>query len=248
MLVGSDGTTMAYAMKDEDSRKRNATQKAERRCTRVGYKNRKSTSAPPVSADTTAKNTTDRGNASSVVDLLGDFGSSLLRGVSGVLEQVSTGGITTGGGSGNSSEISTVKYNEPKARKPDTKPVVIKISRKALGNYFRAHLLDTVNVLFQWIQEKKHVLARNAFAYLLVKEFLDIISMGATVQEAAIDKFLTENTGVIEHGDALSTQKSGVECNQQCSLSQAASAATQLTLGQSATSRCCHRSPKLIIM
>ncbi|BHF73256.1 hypothetical protein SprV_0401633500 [Sparganum proliferum] len=80
-------------------------------------------------SDTIAKNATDRGNASSVVDLLGDFGSSLLRGVSGVLGQVSTGGITTGGGS--------------------------------------------------------------------VKEFLDIISMEATVQEAAIDKFLTENTGVI---------------------------------------------------
>ncbi|BHF73249.1 hypothetical protein SprV_0401632800 [Sparganum proliferum] len=251
----------------------------------------KSTSPPPVSADTTAKYATDKGNASSWVDVLGGLGSSFLQGVSGVLGQVttggnttdkvndttaknatdrgnaspfgklfgdasktilqglggllgqiSTGGITTGGGSaspfgklfgdasktilqglggllgqistggnknvgvqvlggvpgqGNSSVISAVKHNETKARKPDTKPVVIKIS---------------MNVLFQWIQEKKHVLARNAFAYLLdtllnnvfegrskelVKEFLDIISMEATVQEAAIDKFLTENTGVI---------------------------------------------------
>ncbi|KAL7061208.1 hypothetical protein AAHC03_010038 [Spirometra sp. Aus1] len=198
---------------------------------------------------TTGGTTTGGGNASSLTDVLGGLGNSLLQGVGGLLGQVSTGGITTGGGSatllgdflggagstilqrlngvlgqGNASVNATIKYNETKIRKPDTKPVVIRISNPrtlvtALGNYFRAHLLDTINVLFQWIQEKKHVLARNAFAYLLdrnfdtllnnvfegrskeiVKEFLDILSMEETAQEAAIEKFLTENTGTIVEG------------------------------------------------
>nr|VZI38935.1 unnamed protein product [Spirometra erinaceieuropaei] len=148
---------------------------------------------------TTGGTTTGGGNASSLTDVLGGLGNSLLQGVGGLLGQVSTGGITTGGGSatllgdflgGAGSTIQT------KIRKPDTKPVVIRISNPrtlvtALGNYFRAHLLDTINVLFQWIQGRSKE---------LVKEFLDILSMEETVQGAAIEKFLTENTGTIVEG------------------------------------------------
>nr|VZI38934.1 unnamed protein product [Spirometra erinaceieuropaei] len=102
---------------------------------------------------TTGGTTTGGGNASSLTDVLGGLGNSLLQGVGGLLGQVSTGGITTGGGSatllgdflggagstilqrlngvlgqGNASVNATIKYNETKIRKPDTKPVVIRIS------------------------------------------------------------------------------------------------------------------------